>query len=151
LSAPKPAKPPRVPSWAKAHPPEILDTISEILDTWPHHKSDTQPEFDPKKPRQPVPVSSAPDLALRLAEIVKKGGDLDVCRAIAARAVREFRSEGKWIKAAQHFFGKLGPWEAYYQAEVTNRAMDPPENDSPPPGARMRQGDGLQRLAEVPA
>jgi hypothetical protein len=125
-----PSRPARTPSWGRSHPPEILDVTSEILAEWPHHKSDTQPCFDPKKPPQPVPVSSAPEVAQRLAEIVKEGGKLDVCKAIATRAVREFRSEGKWIKAAQHFFGKSpeAPWRAYYQAHITNQAFaDEPE------------------------
>ena len=68
------------------------------------------------------------------------GLDVDICKAIAARAVREFRSEGKWIKAAQHFFGKLGPWKAYYQAEVTNRAIEP--TPDPPPRPRPPESGG---------
>ena len=137
---PKPAKTPRLPSWSKPFPSQVVEAAFAIVDIWPHHKADVQPEFDPKKPPQPVPVTTTPALTERLAEIVQEGGDLEICKAIAARAVREFRSEGKWIKAAQHFFGKLGPWKAYYQAEVTNRAIEP--TPDPPPRPRPPESGG---------
>jgi len=127
-----------------ALPPEISAAAFEITDPWPHHKTDTQPSFDPKKAPQPVPHTSVPEVAQRLVEIVKEGGKLEICTAIAARAVREFRSEGKWIKACQHFFGKAldAPWRAYYQAEVTNRAMDTPEEPPPPKPRPSARGNG---------
>ena len=146
---PKAAKPPRLPSWAKPFPDQVVECAIEIVDLWPHHKADVQPEFDPKKPPQPVPVTSTPALAERLAEIVQEGGKLEICKAIAERSVREFRSEGKWIKAAQHFFGKLGPWKAYYQAHVTNEALTPPPEPPPPRPRAPRMNGELRPLSEV--
>ena len=110
-----------MPSWARAHPPEVIQVTTEIVATWPNHKSDLQPDA---KVNQPVPHTSVPEVAQRLAEIVREGGKLEVCKAIAARAVTEWKSQGKWIKACQHFFGKApdAPWRAYYQAHVTNLA-----------------------------
>ena len=121
-------RPPRMPSWGKAHTPEVIEAALEVVQAWPHHDVDFQPT-DPREPPQKVPHTKAPLLAERFAQIKREGGDLAICKAIARRAVIEWRA-GSWIKAAQHFFGKEGPWKAYYQAHITNQAQAPP--DSPP-------------------
>lgn len=120
LEAPKAIRQPRVPAWGKAHNPEVIQAAQGVCASWPHPKSDIQGDG-----KTPVPHISAPEVAQRLAEIVREGGKLEICKAIATRAIEEFRSgPGKWIKAPQHFFGKVpdAPWRAYYQAHVTNEA-----------------------------
>ena len=141
----KPSKPPRVPSWGKAHDPQVVEAAIAIVDLAPRHKVDLQPDR-----LTPVPHVSTPEVAANLAVIRKGGGDLAICLAIWTRAVEEYRTEGKWIKAAQHFFGPKGPWEAYYQAHVTNAAHEePPPEEPPPPRSRARINGELRPLAEV--
>lgn len=142
----KPPKPPRVPSWGKSHDPEVIQAALDIMAFWPDHATDLQPT-NPGEPRQKVPYSKAPLLALNLAEIHKQHGDLEVCKAIAQRAVDEWKA-GSWIKAAQHFFGPRGPWEGYYRAHVSNAAQEEPP-PSPPPRTRTRVNGDLRPLAEV--
>ena len=114
------------PSWKSALPPEVLESTREIMSFWPKRPS-VQP--DPKNP-QPVPISSGPELASRLSEIMSLGGDLGVCVAIARRSVEEYK-QGKWIKAVQSFFGKSedAPWKSYYQAHITNQEVSNASND----------------------
>jgi uncharacterized protein YdaU (DUF1376 family) len=112
--AEKPKPRHRPPPWNVALPPEVVGATNRILDFWPG-AGDLQPDG-----RTPVPGASPPQLAARLDAIRRKGGDLEICVAIAERSVREWR-EGKWTKAPQYFFGKTrdAPWENYYQAHVT--------------------------------
>ena len=114
---------PRAKSWQLTFPEDVREAVLRILEKWPDPKrGDSQPGArDPT----PVPVPSGPDLARRLVEIKKQGGDLEVCEAIADRAIEEWKG-GKWIKAPQFFFGvaKDAPWQAYYQAEITNRSLE---------------------------
>ena len=111
----------RVPSWMKELPQDVIEAGGDIHGLWPAPENgDLQPGA---RELTPVPKSSRPELCRRLLEIKRQGGDLEVCRAIAKRAVKEWR-DGKWIKASQHFFGKAkdAPWQAYYQAHITNQA-----------------------------
>jgi hypothetical protein len=105
-------------------PPDVVAATQEILEgiPWPSAANgDKQPGSD-----RPVPGVSAPELAANLAEIQRQGADLDVCVAIARRAVAEWREDGKWTKAPQFFFGRArdSPWQAYYQAHLTNQAAE---------------------------
>ena len=97
----------------------MVAAAREICGFWPDPKRDFQPDG-----KTPVPGISAPEVAVRLSEARKSGAELPVCIAIAKRAVEEFRTGVKWIKAPQHFFGasKDAPFRAYYQAHVTNQA-----------------------------
>ncbi|MDR2697162.1 MAG: hypothetical protein LBB40_01655 [Holophagales bacterium] len=113
------------PAWAQAFPNEVVTMAKEICAMWPNPKDkDKQPHT-----QELVPVISAPELAARLHEIYRAGGDLSICKAIAERAVGEWVN-GKWIKAPQYFFGSSpqAPWQAYYQAHISNQ-----ENSRNPP------------------
>ena len=128
------SKPQRRASWTKGHPAEIIATTREICTLWPRPPEDLQPDGVTK-----VPGISAPEVAVRLQAILREGGEMHVCIAIARRAVQEYREGGKWIKAPQHFFGssKEAPFRAHYQAYATNEALgkrkpkDPKEPDEP--------------------
>lgn len=114
---------PRAPSWKASLPEGVVECTARIMEIWPNPKrGDIQPDT---KNTTPVPASSGPELARRLDAIHRQGGDLAVCEVIAARAVQEWR-DGQWIKAAQNFFGKAkdAPFQAYYQAHVTNQALE---------------------------
>jgi hypothetical protein len=110
----------RKPSWQKVLAPDVVKATKEIRAFWP---SPQQEAFQPDG-KTLVPGVSLAELAGRLAEIKTTGADLDICVAIAKRAVEEWRA-GKWIKAPQHFFGKSkdAPFRDYYQTHVTNAAM----------------------------
>ena len=112
------------PSWKTALPSEVLDSTQQIMSFWPK-----RPAVQPSS-MQPVPISSGPELASRLSEIMSLGGDLGVCVAIARRSVEEYK-QGKWIKAVQSFFGKSedAPWKSYYQAHITNQEVSNASND----------------------
>lgn len=142
---PKPTKAPKVPSWGKAHEHDVVETAQEIMAFWPDHQVDYQPTR-PGEPRQKVPHSKAPLLATALSGIKRSRGDLKICVAIAQRAVDEWKA-GAWTKAAQHFFGPKGPWEAYYQAHITNQASE--DHPASPPRPRSRTNGELRPLAEV--
>jgi len=106
--------------WHGTFPVPVVEASVRIMAFWPDPK---RGDLQPGEKRQPVPVSSPPELARRLLEISRAGASLEVCVAIAQRAVAEWE-DGKWIKAAERFFGKAkdAPWDAYYQAHVTNAA-----------------------------
>lgn len=103
--------------WNSAYPEDIQAAVKGIMAFYP--KKGVQPNSD----NQPIPNTSAPLLASRIAAIKAEGGDLFIVLAIAKRYVDEWKNGEHWIKAAQFFFGAEGPWKDYYQAEVTNRQM----------------------------
>lgn len=120
----KEPKAPKVPEWKKPFPEDVLDTVDEIMEFWARPAVDLQPADRQTGKRDPVPDTSRPKLAERLAEIKAEGGDLRVCVAIGRRFVEEYRKPGArvWMKAAQFFFGSRddAPWRALYRAHVTN-------------------------------
>ena len=105
--------------WNSAYPSDVQDAVRGILVFWP--KKGLQPNSDPA---QPIPNTSAPLLAARIAAIKKEGADLFLCVEIAKRYVDEWSRGEHWLKGAQFFFGERGPWQEYYRAEVTNKQMD---------------------------
>ncbi len=109
------------PAWVQGFPDQVVNLTRDILATWPKPPHDLQPA-DRDGKRQPVPRPSGPALAARLDEILRKNGDEEILRAIAARAVEEWKG-GAWIKAPQHWFGKgeEAPFQAFYRAEMNNR------------------------------
>jgi uncharacterized protein YdaU (DUF1376 family) len=111
-------KAPRKPVWTKSHSDEVVKATQAIREIWPTPESGA---FQPDR-KTPVPGVSPSEVACRLAEIQGQGADLQICVAIAQRTVTEWKTQGKWIKAPQHFFGssKDAPWKAYYQAHMTN-------------------------------
>ena len=120
----KEPKAPKVPEWKKPFPEDVLDTVDEIMGFWARPAEDRQPADRQTGKRDPVPETSRPKLAERLAAIKAEGGDLRVCVAIGRRFVEEYRKPGArvWMKAAQFFFGSRddAPWRALYRAHVTN-------------------------------
>lgn len=105
--------------WNSAYPGDVQDAVRGILVFWP--KKGLQPNSDPA---QPIPNTSAPLLAARIAAIKKEGADLFLCVEIAKRYVDEWSRGEHWLKGAQFFFGERGPWQEYYRAEVTNKQME---------------------------
>ena len=105
--------------WNSAYPSDVQDAVRGILAFWP--KKGLQPNSDPA---QPIPNTSAPLLAARIAAIKKEGADLFLCVEIAKRYVDEWSRGEHWLKGAQFFFGERGPWQEYYRAEVTNKQME---------------------------
>ena len=105
--------------WNSAYPSDVQAAVRGILVFWP--KKGLQPNSDPA---QPIPNTSAPLLAARIAAIKKEGADLFLCVEIAKRYVDEWSRGEHWLKGAQFFFGERGPWQEYYRAEVTNKQME---------------------------
>lgn len=94
------------PTWKEALPEDVVKAAAEILKIWPSpEKGDRQPSKDRSGSCPPVPRTVGPALASRLADLQIQGVPMNVCVAIARRAVKDYES-GAWIKAAQFFFGK---------------------------------------------
>ena len=108
----------RKPQWTKSHSDEVVKATQSIREIWPTPEDGS---FQPDR-KTPVPGISPSELACRLAEIQGQGADLAICVAIAQRTAQEWKTQGKWIKAPQYFFGSSrdAPWKAYYQAHMTN-------------------------------
>lgn len=116
--------PAKVPAWKAPFPEDVLEAVEEIMTFWAQSGKDWQPADRSTGKRDPVPETSRPKLADRLAAIQGEGGDLKVCVSIAKRFMEDYRRPGTrvWMKAAQFFFGVRddAPWRALYRAHVTN-------------------------------
>ena len=114
----------KAPAWKAPFPEDVLEAVEQIMTFWAQAGKDWQPADRATGKRDPVPETSRPKLADRLAAIQGEGGDLKVCVAIAQRFMEDYRRPGTrvWMKAAQYFFGIRddAPWRALYRAHVTN-------------------------------